>query len=274
MPRSPRKRPAKPAPTPTPPRTQWREIDPALKLKILANFYGGIQGLSNATGIKAASLRQTLAATNSRRLNDPDYVRAIQKARHGMTDKIRRMDAKLQTGAYKGPLIKLDNTRIEPVVPKKLIKVRGVESEVDSYWTKYYVENIPRYDQFQIAIQIILKSQYSGEFNIFRFEYLTASDEYVDTGIPPRKYYDEEGAALEQQAKINNLIKVSTKVYGIDELGTDEGKILYWLERKVIELIPRGLKDILYLCFSNRHSAYTPVKPKQGKKQWGNKRGK
>ena len=260
--------------------SDWRNLSPNLRLQVLANFYPSLSKLSEATGISVNSLRSTLhnlaAGKNVKVTASDKYKTAMARARHRMTDAARRIEKKYKAGEYEAPVIRYSGGVIVPTRPGVFLGYAN--KEVKSFWVHYRVEHLPYEDQREIARILFDWSMQTGQFNDFRFEYLSRADYYRETASTPRRTWKDRN--LQEQADVTNYVRLSTTHTPLLEIAPDENsdRFLDYVDDSRRELIPRGLVQIVDWCFSWRreYAEWKPLKPaakKKNKKQV-NKRGK
>lgn len=261
----------------------WRHLDNRTRLQVLANFFPNLYELSLALDLPIASIRTTLhniaAGKNVRVTDSPKYIEAMRRARHRMTDRVRRIDKKLAAGGFEAPVIKYRGGVIVPYRPTVFIEYanKGKGKEVQSFWVHYRVEHLPYEEQREIARILFDWSVETGQFNDFRFEYLARADHYRETSHRPRRTFKDRG--LQSQALDTNYVRLSTTHTPLLEISPSENsdEFLDFIDDQRDALIPRGLVQIIDWCFTWRKEYYgwKPQKRKtKASRKWSNKRGK
>lgn len=261
----------------------WRYLDNRTRLQVLANFYPSLTELAQAMGLSVPSLRQTLhnlAANKNVKVTESDkYKKAMQLARHKMTDRVRRIDTKLKSGKYEAPVIKYRGGVIVPTRPELFISYanQGAGKTVTSFWVHYRVEHLPYEDQREIARILYEWSNETGQFNDFRFEYLVRADHYRETSHKPRRTFKDRN--LQAQALETNYVRLSTTHTPLLEISPSQNsdEFLDFIDDERDNLIRRGLVQIVDWCFTWRQDYYDwlPERTKaKVSRKWQNKRGK
>lgn len=270
------------------PRVTWRDLDQNTRVRVLANhYYGSPKFLAAQLGVTAKRLQAFLHATAEKeqpifKLNKTQ-LENMRRLRRRMRDDIIRAQKKQSRGEYEAPLFKYDGGIIEPNRPSVFL----VDSEklVNSFWVHYQVEHLPKDDQFEVLRQLYDYSIETGQFNEFRFEYVTQADVYRQSFREKwrRTWKDKR---LQEQAQESGYIKLSTPSRPILEMSdTGSDDFLDYVESDWQALKARGMVQVTAWCFTWRKdfanyippksTPFIPLAPKNAKrKKLINKRGK
>jgi hypothetical protein len=169
---------------------EWRQLDARDRFTILLNHYGSADALSEVTGIPARSIRAVftsaiLKGQNSQKLQSDEFRAGFQRARHRMTDHLRRRVENAAKGRYEAPIVRTRNNVIEPEKRSFVVEYRGFDgklrrTESKSQWFLYKVEFLPEAEIFSIVAQLYDLFMDTGQFNTMRVEYIVKADEYFN----------------------------------------------------------------------------------------------
>jgi hypothetical protein len=255
----------------------YRALSRLDKLRVLANYYGSIDALSEAMGISPQSLRATLTAIAAGKISHvlerDDYRQGMRAARHRMTDAMRRTEVRFQRGDYEAPVIRYRGGIIVP--ERHSIFLEQSKKVVDSFWLHYRVEHLTLNDQWEIARQLFEWAMETGQWNAFRFEYLATAQHYLESSPMGRRTFKDIG--LRNQAEISQIIKLSTRIYPLPQAQGNSDVFLDDIEDIRKSLYGRGYLRIVDLAWTNigdLQRAQTEAMAKVKRKKWVNKRGK
>lgn len=181
----------------------------------LLNHYGTAENLSAATGIPARSLRAVfttveLQGKGSRKLESADYVEGFRRARHRMTDHMRRVVQKSKAGAYQAPIIRTPTNVLAPQREKYMVEARGKQIILDSHWMHYNVEFMSDDEIWQLLYTAFDTFMATGQFNLARLVFLADSSEYPgEHGFKDRDY--------RRDAEANEVISMGSRVFPFPE---------------------------------------------------------
>ena len=199
---------------------EWRQLDPLDKFSVLLNHFGNADDLAAATGLSAKSLRSVFTVIrqgkHSQKIISAEYKAAFRHARHIMTDRLRRRVIAASRGEYEAPILRTPTNVLQPQrqllhITEKDTKGRVKVRVENSRWISYFVEHLPEVEIFNIARNLFETFMDTGQFNVFRFDFIAEAEIYSDS----RPFRDE---GLYQQAKDNDVIKISSQIIPFIEM--------------------------------------------------------
>jgi hypothetical protein len=167
---------------------------------VLLNHFGGsAERLSIATGISARSLRAVFHTVDilnkhSPKLHSEEYRAGFARARHSMTDSLRRRVQSARKGKYDAPIVRTPTNVLAPEQSryKYLAKGRGgkvTEVISKSLWYHYNVEFLSDDQIWHLLYTTFDTFMATGQFNIARYVYLTDADIYPgENGFKDKDY--------------------------------------------------------------------------------------
>lgn len=218
----------------------WRGLDQLDRFLSLLNHFGTADALADASGISARSLRAVfqsavLDGKTSKALESDAYYEGFRRARHRMTDHMRRIVQKSSSGKYEAPIIRTPTTVIEPrrfqaVVTQKDYGGNIRQVLVKSSWQSYRVEFLSDSQIHSLLMELFGLFMDTGQFNVMRYEYLADADVYSGG-----KFKDDD---LEDARERNEVIKLSTGQFPFVEYYRPDrfadAIMADWYERRII----------------------------------------
>ncbi len=199
---------------------EWRELPQLDRFSVLLNHFGNADDLAAATGISTKSLRSVFTVIrqgkNSQKIESPEFKSAFRHARHIMTDRLRRRVISASRGEYEAPILRTPTNILQPQrqllhITEKDTKGRIKVRVENSRWISYFVEHLPEVEIFNIARNLFEVFMDTGQFNVFRFDFIADAQIYSDN-----KTFKDEG--LYKQAQENDVIKISSRIIPFIEM--------------------------------------------------------
>lgn len=236
----------------------WRELDAPTRLKLLASHFPDPADLAEAVGVSIKTINAiwgTLrAGKRSHVLERPELVEGLRRARRRMTDHTRRVIQNAKRGKYVSPIVKTPYGAIAPTRDKITLRSKtpsGIrETIADSFWVKYHVEHLSEAEIFHIARAQFELYMDTGQYNLFRFEFLANSTEY-----PGADGFERD--ELRVAAQHHELIKLSTPTLAISQFdGSSDRFINYIIKKEWRRVEAKGAVRIQTLCWSLGEDKY------------------
>lgn len=230
----------------------WRQSGAYSRFRILANHFQTSEAMADAMGVSVRSLRAVfkrvmLDGEASPKLESAEYAQAMRRARHRMTDQMRRSVQRAQRGGFSAPIIRTPTSVIVPTERRYQISQvdysgKLVIRESKSAWTRYHVEFMSDSEIYNLLRELHSLFMDTGQFNSMRYDYLAEADAYADG-----KFRDDN---LRSAQKDMEYIKISTSQFVLMEQPHSDDFADYvmrdWHDKIVI-----GGQRILNLYFAN-----------------------
>lgn len=234
------------------PGQSWRATGAYGRFRTLANHYQTAEAFADAMGVSVRSLRAVfrrvmLDGETSPTLESDAYAQAMRRARHRMTDQMRRRVEKAQRGGYSAPIIR---TPINVIVPaERRYQVSQIDysgklviRESKSAWTQYHVEFMTDSEIHSLLAQLHSLFMDTGQFNSMRYDYIAEADAYADG-----KFRDDR---LRQAQKEMEYIKISSSQFVLMEQPHSDDFADFVMQDWQDKLIASGQR-IMNLYFAN-----------------------
>jgi hypothetical protein len=198
----------------------WRGLGALERFAVLLNHYGSADALASASGIPARSLRAvfTSAILNGKRsrvIESDEYREGFMRARHKMTDQLRRVDKKAQAGKYEAPLMRTKTTLIAPQRHHYTMLHRDYHGKIQTVtsrtaWFHYNVEFLSDDEIWNLLHDAFELFMDTGQFNIARYIFLCDADIYPgESGFVDKDYRAD--------AEANKIISVGSNPFPFPE---------------------------------------------------------
>lgn len=208
-------------PDDTPARQGWRYLDPQQRFMVLLNHYGSAKALASASGLSDRSLRAIYTATelqgkNSPKLSTAEFREGFRRARHRMTDALRRRVQK--AGTYEAPIFRTPVNVLQPEQYQYQYSEidrsgRLIEVTSKSKWYSYNVEFMTDDEIYSLIYQLFDTFMATGQFNLARFVYWADADIYPGEGGFKNKDYRRD-------AEKNKVISMGSIPFSFAEADT------------------------------------------------------
>lgn len=210
----------------------WRALSLPDRFSILANHFSDAQDFQRASGLPEKTVRRMYrllrldhqpSSYDWRELkslfqNSDAVADGISKARKEMTHDLRQVESVAKKGQYVAPVGRSGTTKLEPFQ----YRIEGPAYNFVSKWVGYHVEYLPENEIFRQIEGFFNLFSDTGQYNVFRFEYIAHADIYLEEQNRPYRgaqtFKDKE---LHKQYLQSDIVKLSIHTLRIPDFNGD-----------------------------------------------------